>query len=171
MKQHLTIALLCGLAFCAGSTWAQGTAGRILVKPQPPAPPAVTAITNPVVRGAPSASGLGSPFPPSTPSLEVPGTSAVGTEPPENVVPNPADTRVMGAGAYGTRGMVRPVAAGPVSAVDIARSFLGADLNRDGELSRAEAMRLSILPLSFEEMDANHDDRLTRSEYETAVRP
>ncbi|MBI5278879.1 MAG: hypothetical protein HY854_20770 [Burkholderiales bacterium] len=172
-KLHLHASLLAGLALAATGALAQSTGGRIGVKPQPSPPPPVAAVTNPVAPGGPSASGLGSPFPPSAPSLAVPGTSAVGTSPPENVPPDLSpDTSVMGAGPYGTRGLVRAGGnMGPVSAVDIARSFLNADLNRDGELTRTEAMRLALMPLSFEEMDANHDDRLTRSEYETAVRP
>jgi hypothetical protein len=58
----------------------------------------------------------------------------------------------------------------PHTALEIARSFIGADANRDGELTRGEAQRLSILPYSFEEMDRNHDGVLTRSEYEESVR-
>jgi EF hand domain-containing protein len=59
---------------------------------------------------------------------------------------------------------------GPYTALQIAQSFLGADANRDGELTRAEAQRLSIMPSSFEEMDRNHDGILSRFEYEDGVR-
>ena len=189
MKHCIPTALVCALALVAGQALAQ-TSNRVQVQPRAqPAPPApTTAIASRPLPGAPSASGLPSPFPPAAPSIAVPGTSATGTFAPQDVTAVPpssigtgmeaqaADmqytapsTNVMGAGAYGTRGMSRPMA-GPVSDVDIARSFMMADGNRDGELSRAEATRLTILPLSFEEMDANHDDRLTRSEYEEAVR-
>lgn len=169
----MLIALL--LAATTSLAAAQGSAGKIGARAQPPAPPAPTPIANPVLPGAPSASGLASPFPPSVPTLGVPGTSATGTMAPgapvtDDLAGLAPDTSVMGAGAYGTRGMTRTAAPGPVTDVDIARSFLGADGNRDGQLSRAEAMRLAIMPLAFEEMDANHDDILTRSEYEDAVR-
>lgn len=56
------------------------------------------------------------------------------------------------------------------SAVDIARSFIGADANRDGELTRTEARRLAIAGMSFEEMDRNYDGVVSRSEYEDGLR-
>ena len=59
---------------------------------------------------------------------------------------------------------------GPYSAVQIAMSFLQADSNRDGGLSRAEAQRLAILPMAFEDMDLDKDGEVSRSEYDDAVR-
>jgi hypothetical protein len=56
------------------------------------------------------------------------------------------------------------------AAVDIARSFIQADRNRDGELTRGEAQRLAIAPYSFEEMDRNFDGVISRFEYEDATR-
>jgi len=176
MKFLSTLLCTVSLLAAAGVTQAQTAGRQIGARPQPAPPPAIAPGANPVLPGAPSASGLASPFPPSVPTLAVPGTSAVGTAPPGTPPTDLAsDTSVLGAGPYGagpygTRGMTRISAPGPVTDVDIARSFLMADGNRDGELNRAEATRLSIMPLSFEEMDANHDDRLTRSEYEDAVR-
>ena len=79
-----------------------------------------------------------------------------------------AATAVMGAGAgtnLPTPRQGASMGAGPYTAVELASSFLGADANGDGELSRAEATRLSIMPFSFEEMDANHDGVVTRFEY------
>lgn len=119
--------------------------------------------------GAPSPNGLASPFPPQLPSLFVPGTSAAGTAPPENVTEAP-NTAVMGAGPSGPLGPTRVSAGANYTIVDIARAFIMADTDRDGELTRSEAARLTIMPLNFEEMDANHDNRLTRSEYEDSVR-
>lgn len=119
--------------------------------------------------GAPSPNGLASPFPPQLPSLFVPGTSAAGTAPAENVSEAP-NTAVMGAGPSGPLGPTRVSAGANYTIVDIARAFIMADTDRDGELTRSEAARLTIMPLSFEEMDANHDNRLTRSEYEDSVR-
>jgi len=88
----------------------------------------------------------------------------------------PPQTNVMGAAgaSYGavTAGG-RPATGmlgGPFTPLQVAQSFLGADLNHDGELTRAEAQRLSILPYGFEEMDRNHDGVVTRFEYEDAVR-
>jgi hypothetical protein len=166
-----TLVLAATLVALAGTAAAQSTQIRPSVQPRAPV---IGPIASPALPGAPSANGLASPFPPAVGTLGVPGTSAAGTVGPSDINSGMnVDTSVMGAagaGAYGTRGMTRTSGPGPISAVDIARSFLGADGNRDGELSRSEAMRLSIMPLSFEEMDANHDDRLTRSEYEDAVR-
>lgn len=121
------------------------------------------------VFGAPSPNGLASPFPPQLPSLFVPGTSATGTAPPENV-PEAPSIGVMGSGRAGTPGPTRVSAGANYTVVDFARAFIMADSDRDGELTRSEAARLTIMPLSFEEMDANHDNRLTRSEYEDSAR-
>jgi hypothetical protein len=82
-------------------------------------------------------------------------------------------TAVMGAGAGTNLPAARqsvPMGPGPYTAVEVAGSFLDADANRDGELSRAEATRLAIMPFSFEEMDRNHDGVVTRSEYGDALR-
>jgi hypothetical protein len=47
------------------------------------------------------------------------------------------------------------------------QAFEQADSDTNGELSRAEAQRLTILPRSFEEMDQNKDGVLGRAEYES----
>lgn len=60
--------------------------------------------------------------------------------------------------------------AGPYTPLQIAQSFLGADINHDGDLTRAEAAHLAIKPSSFEDLDRNHDGIITRFEYEDAVR-
>jgi hypothetical protein len=76
-------------------------------------------------------------------------------------------------GAYGGAYPPPPASGasqGPYTALQIAQSFIGADANRDGELTRAEARHLTIMPYSFEEMDRNRDGILTRFEYEDAVR-
>jgi hypothetical protein len=87
-------------------------------------------------------------------------------------------TTVMGAAGGGglARGPAQTVAGGGAgggagfSAVDIARSFINADGNRDGELSRSEARRLTLAMQSFEEMDRNYDGVITRAEYEDGLR-
>lgn len=84
-----------------------------------------------------------------------------------------ANTTVLG-GSGGTtvRGPGQRVAggAGGFSAVDQARSFIFADANRDGELTRAEAARLSIMTMGFEEMDRNFDGVISRFEYDDSLR-
>ena len=92
---------------------------------------------------------------------------------PAQGVPSP-DTSVLG-GAPGFGVARGPSASVPLggagfSAVDIARSFLGADGNGDGELTRAEAGRLRLSMLSFEEMDRDFDGVITRGEYEDGLR-
>jgi hypothetical protein len=52
------------------------------------------------------------------------------------------------------------------TAEQVRQSFEQADANSDGQLTRAEAQRLSILPRSFEEMDENKNGILERTEYE-----
>jgi hypothetical protein len=80
----------------------------------------------------------------------------------------PIDTSVMGGAS--ASGLSWSATTGPITDVDIARSFLGADANRDGDLTRAEASRLAIMPLPCEDMDLNRDGILSRSEYEEGVR-
>ena len=48
--------------------------------------------------------------------------------------------------------------------------FDKADANHDGDLTRAEAHRLSIGTMSFEEMDRNFDGLVSRFEYEDSLR-
>ena len=50
-------------------------------------------------------------------------------------------------------------------------AFQRADLNSDGQLSRAEAQRLPMLPRSFEDADSNKDGALVLAEYEGAFTP
>lgn len=82
------------------------------------------------------------------------------------------NTAVLGASAGSTvRGPGQTVGgAGGFSATDTARSFFFADANKDGELTRAEAARLSISTMSFEEMDRNFDGVISRFEYSDSVR-
>ena len=79
-------------------------------------------------------------------------------------------TTVVGAG--GSRGPAQYLGSGSpgYSAIDIARSFITADGNRDNELTEAEARRLSISMMTFQEMDRNFDGRVSRSEYEDSLR-
>ena len=87
--------------------------------------------------------------------------------PVEGVV-NPA---VLGAGGtgMGPSQSRSDSGAGGYSATDIARSFFFADTNHDGELTRAEFRRLSIVTMSFEEMDRNFDGVISRFEYEDSL--
>jgi hypothetical protein len=50
----------------------------------------------------------------------------------------------------------------------IRQAFALADSDSNGELSRAEAQRLTIVPRGFEDMDQNKDGVLTRIEFEAA---
>lgn len=144
----------CALAFLAATSWSQAQPSMRSVQPA----------TQPASPG-----GLLSPVP--SPGGETP-RSPSGLRPPPPVDAGVApQTRV-------TRAPVADPAApqstdtrpGPYTALQIAQSFLGADANRDGELTRAEAQRLRIMPYSFEEMDRNHDGILSRFEYEDGVR-
>lgn len=60
----------------------------------------------------------------------------------------------------------QPVPAAKWTAEQIRQAFDLADSDGDGQLSRAEAQRLSILPHSFEDLDQNKDGVLSRSEYQ-----
>jgi hypothetical protein len=50
----------------------------------------------------------------------------------------------------------------------IRQAFALADADSNGELSRLEAQRLTIVPRGFEDMDQNKDGVLTRIEFEAA---
>lgn len=84
------------------------------------------------------------------------------------------DTTVLGAGAAGamTRGPSQSAALGSsgLNPVEVARNFIDADANRDGELTRSEASRLGFASMSFEDMDRNFDGIITRGEYDDAMR-
>lgn len=72
-------------------------------------------------------------------------------------------------GGVGARGPGQYLGSGSgYSAVDVARAFLAADANGDGELSRAEFGRISNPCMTFEEMDRNFDGVISRSEFEDA---
>jgi hypothetical protein len=62
----------------------------------------------------------------------------------------------------------KPPPAARWTAAQIREAFDMADSDSNGELSRAEAQRLAILPRTFEEMDQNKDGVLVRDEYEGA---
>ncbi len=61
-----------------------------------------------------------------------------------------------------------PLPAARWTAAQVRDAFDRADSDSNGELSRAEAQRLAILPRSFEDMDQNKDGVLVRAEYEGA---
>lgn len=165
--------LLGALASLTLTCAAQGLP-RVTAAPPSSGPPG--AITS----GLPNAAGLGSGAPPQHSSPVGVGSGAEVMPTPRSTgryVYNPdaasdvrtPETNVLGAAAAYS-GVVYGGAPGAWSTVDIARSFLLADTNRDGELTRAEAQRLSIAPYSFDEMDWNHDGILSRFEYEDATR-
>lgn len=79
--------------------------------------------------------------------------------------PTPA-TNALGAGATArSQGQ-----ASAFRASEIVQSFLLADENGDGQLTRAEAARLSIFVLPFDVMDRDADGLVSRLEYEDSLR-
>jgi hypothetical protein len=162
----------------AGAVNAQARIGAATQPRAPVATPGVATFGMPNPAGLTSRfpAGLPSPNPPQldspvTPNISAPGTAAPGSAPVDGGIA-PA-TNVLGGGAAEGVAPGRFAAAAGVygwSAVDIARSFLLADTNRDGELTRAEAQRLTIMPSGFDDMDRNHDGVITRFEYDDAVR-
>jgi hypothetical protein len=57
------------------------------------------------------------------------------------------------------------------TAAQIREAFQLADANADGQLTRAEAQHLPIMPRTFEETDLNKDGVLTPGEYQAAFAP
>jgi hypothetical protein len=64
--------------------------------------------------------------------------------------------------------VTQPLPASRWTAAQIREAFQRADMNADGQLSRAEAQRLPIMPRSFEEADQNKDGVLTLDEYQAS---
>jgi len=167
------LGLCAALAGTAGAM-AQNSVPKLLPGPKPATPTAVGSVgaTSPAPIG-PSASGLRSRFPAGLPTPIPAGSETTNTVVEGVVVDAVPATQVMGAAGAGyarSAPQYVPGGSGIYSAVDVARSFLQADANRDGELSRAESTRLALMPVSFEEMDRDHNNILTRSEYEDALR-
>jgi hypothetical protein len=185
------------LALAFAATWgvahAQTTGNSVRAVPQPKAPVFAPGAVGP---GAPNPAGLPSPLPNPAgltsrfpaglpapainPAGSTTGTDTAATTPATTDGSQPADssttapqTATLGAVAAGgvpANPQYSRLGSGPFTALELAQSFLAADANMDGELTRAEAQRLRILPYSFEEMDRNHDGILSRFEYEDGVR-
>ncbi|MDB5898928.1 MAG: hypothetical protein JWP41_2530 [Ramlibacter sp.] len=123
--------------------------------------------TDPVAANAAGSTGITPPGSPVTGSTTVPAELL----PVDGTLVVPATNVVGGAGSSVRGPGQRPAGgAGGFSATDQARSFYFADANHDGELTRAEAARLSISTMSFEEMDRNFDGIISRFEYEDSLR-
>ncbi len=58
---------------------------------------------------------------------------------------------------------------GPRESIDAV--FARADTNRDGKLSREEALRLPAVSERFDEIDADHDRYLSRAEFDKGIAP
>jgi hypothetical protein len=89
---------------------------------------------------------------------------AAGAVPPAPVAPAAAAGTLPPSAATGGQ----PLPATRWTPAQIRQSFDRADANGDGQLTRAEAQRLAILPHSFEDMDLNKDGVVTRAEYEAS---
>ncbi len=125
----------------------------------------IAASTSPIAPAGSATPGTGSNA--NLPPAELPSPDGNFT----GVITNVPNTAVLGAGATVPGPAQRTTSgAGGFAAVDIARSFFFADANHDGDLTRAEARRLSIGTMSFEEMDRNFDGLISRFEYEDSLR-
>ncbi len=179
------------LACCAGAAAAQ--AQNVFVAPAPPRAAPNQAVPG---LGLPNPAGLSSPLPSpaglppvTVPNLASPGSApgspmlqpgaqvitpgavvpgAVYIDPTAPVAPAPA------AGGTGASGAATALPTDPgmtqVTALQMAQIFRKADANQDGQLTRAEALQLELMPMSFEDMDRNKDGFVSRSEFEDAFR-
>ena len=59
---------------------------------------------------------------------------------------------------------------GPMTSLQVLQMFSQADADADGLLTRAEALRLPMVTMSFDDMDANRDGVVSRSEYDASLR-
>ena len=89
-------------------------------------------------------------------SAQTPGTQATTPPAAQAVAPAP---------------VTQPLPPSRWTPAQIREAFQLADLNSDGQLSRAEAQRLPMLPRSFEDTDTNKDGALVLAEYETSFTP
>ena len=121
--------------------------------------------------GAASAGNAGAAISVGTPG--VPGSGAIVGTP--GLATGTAGATVIG-GAGGVTGGVPSVSAMgaapglPLTPLQVAQFFLQADTDRDGLLSRAEALRLPLATMTFEDMDGNRDGSISRSEYQDSLR-
>jgi hypothetical protein len=90
--------------------------------------------------------------------------SAIAQTPAPAAVP-PASEPVMPAP------VTQPLPPSRWTPAQIREAFQRADVNSDGQLTRAEAQRLPIMPRSFEDTDANKDGVLTLDEYQASFAP
>jgi hypothetical protein len=65
----------------------------------------------------------------------------------------------------------QPLPANRWTVAQVREAFQLADVNGDGQLTRAEAQRLPIMPRSFEDTDQNKDGVLTLDEYQASFSP
>lgn len=181
------------IAAFAAALLAQSGVAALLVSVGTPAhaQAKVTAVPNPAAGNAartnpsaPNPTGLPSrfpaglpspqPYPQGLPDVTPPSPATDGTlasQPPGAVLAEPpAGTAVVGGPGVPAAPQSVPSGSSGYSNVQIAASFRRADANLDGELTRAEAQRLTIMPASFEEMDRNKDGILSRWEYEDGLR-
>ena len=177
------VAIVCGALLAAPAADAQPRRAAAASQPsRQMAPPGVATFATPSPSGLtpPMPASLTPPMPPSLnlpgpPNISAPGV-APGSPPIDAGVAQPLApsgvavvTVPYARGSANAMGFGR-VPGGRYSAVDIARAFLDADINHDGDLSRDEAMRLEI-PVPFDALDRNHDGVLTRFEYDDFFTP
>lgn len=120
--------------------------------------------------GAASAGNAGAAI-----SVGTPGAPGSGLIVTPGIATGASQPAVVGA-AGGLTGGVPSVSAmgaapgGPLTALQVSQFFLQADGDRDGLLSRAEALRLPLATMTFEDMDTNRDGSVSRSEYDDSLR-
>lgn len=172
MNTRHSCAVACAVAVLLA--WPAAQAQLRKVAPSSPQPTRQAAPPGVATFGLPSPAGLAPPIPPSLSPGAAPGSPVTdaGVQQPLAPAGGGGGVVVVQQSAGGTSAMgAGPLPRGAYSATDIARAFMDADTNHDGELSRAEAQRLSIpLGASFDDLDRNNDGVLSRFEFEDAFR-
>src|SRR4051812_30414361 len=89
------------------------------------------------------------PQPPAPTTTPVPDSSAPGLMRPQQIRRNAPVV------VTAPESVAVTLASGPVTALQVAQSFMAADRNRDGELTPEEAQQLTLARGTFEDMDRN----------------
>ncbi len=96
------------------------------------------------------------------------GTAAGAQTPPDTATSRPITQMTSPSAAPAAPAAPKAAA---TSSKDMEASFVRADTNKDGKLSREEAEQLPALAQRFEQIDTDGDKFISRAEFDKAMKP